>query len=655
MKRLTAPQIHDAHGLRDEVALAIRDTGFRQYFRATKSVEIPAKSDPADWAQRKRWIAQGASWTATDGDEKFDLGLTPYMREPLEATVDPRVQTVVLWWASDLGKTELEANVIGFCIDEEPSRIIVAYPIDKSAETWSKEVLQKLIDATPALRSKVHESKSRDPGNTISHKIFPGGSVSVIAAGSVSNFRLRRARVVIGDEIDAMPGSVGDEGDPIFLLFKRTEGYADSIQILSSTATIKNRSRIEWWFNKSDRRFYFVPCRKCGVTQTLKWSSVDFPKHARHRFERAVILCEACAAAHDDRQRLRMIYDGAWDKTAAFTGIAGFHLNGLYSTFPAKKGYRHKLHQFAQDAHDAKHSQNPKETVRVWVNTFLAETFQEEADRKPEWRKLFERREEYPAGKIPKGVILLEAGTDIQADRIEVEIVGFGRDEESWGIKTAILFGDPRAREIWSRLEGVLNTMFIREDGARLTVKGCGIDTGYPAAIRMAYDWIRPRQRRNFWAMKGSSLVEAEVIARARKSRVERVTLLMVGTNRIKDLIYDRALLETGGGVGFMHFPKSDDYNEEFFKQLLSENSYPEIKAGVRYRRFVHEADEDGVKQRNEALDRRVYAMAALYARGAVNWDLEEKANLKTIADADGKTEKTGKRRKRGSGDWFKW
>lgn len=189
------------------------------------------------------------------------------------------------------------------------------------------------------------------------------------------------------------------------LAFKRAEGFPDSIKILSGTPTFKNHSAVENWLNRSDKRMWLVPCRRCDRVQVLMWrkrgdikelqATVDWPKLGRNRHEKAVILCGHCAASHNDTQRVRMVLDGAWKPTQHFNGIRGYWLNGINSTLPAEKGFKSKLHQFAVNAHDAAHSANRRETIQVWTNTFLAETFQEEQDIKSHWASLLSRREEY--------------------------------------------------------------------------------------------------------------------------------------------------------------------------------------------------------------------------------------------------------------------
>lgn len=362
---------------------------------------------PSAWAERDRWIAQGASPLSERAAIRYTFDRFPYCREPTDETVNPEVQVSVWMFASGMAKTEMAVNVIGYKSEHSPTNKFVVFPKEESRDKFSRDVIQRsLIDATPSVQKVYVENKGRETGNTIAYKRHFGGSLYMTSAGSASNFRGPRAGMVYCGEIDGFPSSAGDEGDPISLAFRRAEGFEDSIKILEGTPTLRNHSSIESWYLRSDKRMWMVPCRRCDRIQVLMWrkrndikelqATVDWPKLGRNRHEKAVILCGHCAAAHNDPQRVQMILEGKWKPTNLFNGIRGYWLNGINSTLPPEKGFKTKLHQFAVNAHDAAHSANKKETVKVWTNTFLAETFQEEQDIKTPWSTLLSRRETYP-------------------------------------------------------------------------------------------------------------------------------------------------------------------------------------------------------------------------------------------------------------------
>lgn len=263
--------------------------------------------------------------------------------------------------------------------------------------------------------------------------------------------------------------------------------------------------------------------------------------------------------------------------------------------------------------------------------------------------------------KVPLGVKLISAGIDFQIDRAELEFVGWGVGEETWGLGNLMFPGDftqmqsPGRPWAYDQLEAALAREFVREDGARLKVVAAGFDTGYATAQRALYQYLRPRFVRRFYALKGAAMKWAPTWAKGRRD--ERVTLFVIGTNRIKKFIYQRATISTPG-PGYMHIPKTDDYDEHWFKQLLAEDSHDEFLNGQQVTVFEMPTQiaEDGT-DRNEALDKRVYAQAALYIRGVINWEFEEKKNLATIPVSENERDsrpKQPQRRPRRSG-WMQW
>ena len=596
--------------------------------RYSRAVEIAAGMNPAQWAVEERYFEHGESWVSSKARRKFSFEDAPYEVECHDAPFEPEVQTTVFQWASDMGKTAVEANIIGFAIDRDPSKIIVAYPNDASAQTWSKDVLSGLIDATPGLRMKVRAAKSRDSGNTIAHKKFPGGSISCISVQTPSALRQRRARIVIGDEIDAWPGDVGGEGDPVALLFKRSEGYADSVQILSSTPTIKGLSRIENWFERSDKRYWHCPCVKCGRLQILRWKNVIWPE-GEH--ENARLFCDFadCRHPHTDEDRKTIIRRGKWIATAPFKGVRGYHLSGIYSLFPAKKGYTNKLHQMAQDAHDAAHSANPRATLRVWKNTFLAETDEDEAEPRIEWGPIFDRREDYitPAGEgvapkiiLPAAVRVLTAGLDVQGNRFEIEVQGFARDEQSWGIEHLQIPGEPTDERSWDKVEEALLRQYEHASGVRFDISLSFVDSGKWSDFVYRF-CKRPRLAGRVFPVKGGSTYGLPIIGRLRKWG-RGASGYLIGTDTAKDVIYGRLKLprnEDGSfPAGYSHFPLT--YDAEFFRQLVIERAGKVYVKGQPTTHYFKEHEAD----RNEALDLRVYALAA-FRRERWNFDALDK------------------------------
>ena len=539
--------------------------------------------------------------------------------------VDPDVYAHAWKMASRIAKTVMMGNGFGYFSEYEPTTQLFMYPTQEDANLRSREEFQPMIDASPALVTKYEDTIAEDD-NTIAFKRFAGGSVAFVGSNAPSKLRARTARVVWCDEANGYRASSGKEGDPVLLAFNRAKNYPDAVRVVASTDTIKNHSRIDEWYQKSDKRQWFIQCAKCGIWQVMTWSQYRWPKGERHK---AQFYCESCDYGHNDQERREAILHGEYRPTAAFGGVRGYYLPGFYSIFPSPKAFVGKMHEMAEEAHNAKHSQNQAETTRVWVNTFLCEGYAEEGDVAPELAPMLARREQFDRLSVPKGVVVITFGTDFQADRVEVVWWGHGKDEQKWRLEKCVLWGDPRMPEIYGRLESKLQEPFKRVDGATLRSKCGGFDTGYYACIRTLYNWLRPRQRLNWFAFKGASTLQADAVGRARKSKVSSLTLLLVGTHKIKQLIYNRALVSVPG-PNYMHFPFS--MSEQDFAQLFSEESHSVFKAGQELKEFSLPLVGN---RRNEELDCAVLAFAALYARGYTNYDFEEKVNMATVPDSD--------------------
>ena len=602
----------------------------RDYFinlekRLAQSVKPVSPIKVSEWAEKYRNFSPEAS--AKKGGQWTNL---PMQIEPMDCCLDPDVEGVVMVWASQAaGKTEVLLNITGYFMHQDPSPIMIIQPTLEMAEDWSTRRLSTMIRDTKPL-ADLFDNK-RTSGNKTLEKSYPGGSICIAGSNSPASLASRPIRIVIKDEPDRFAESAGSEGDPILLAAARQETFYNAFDAEASTPTIKGHSRIEKSFEQTDKRYWFCQCPSCGFEQTLKWRQLKW--ESEDKAAEAYYECENGECPNPkwtDEMRIEAIRAGRWKATAPFNGRRGYHLNGLYSLFRHKRRYKNKLHQFVSQFLTVKKI-GTKTAMKVWTNTFLAETWSDDEDAKINWVKLYERREKYTPQTIPQKVKILTAGIDVQADRIELEIVGFGEHEESWGIEYQQIWGDTRNPEIYKRLDEQLTKAFVREDGATLFVNAVGMDTGYAAAIRQVYAYLRPRLSKRYYPLKGSSIRNAEIVAYSGKGKVDRLKILMVGTNKAKTILYNRTTIENEG-PGFMHFPEK--YEAEFFKQLLSEDSITVAEKGQSFQVFsLPTVTPENSSSRNEALDMRVYSLAALYARGIPNWALLERKLKKTIEE----------------------
>lgn len=513
----------------------------------------------------------------------------------MDAVADESVREIWVMKSAQVGWTEILNNVIGFYIHQSPSPMLLVQPTLEMAEAWSKDRFAPMIRDTPALASRIADPRARDSGNTLLHKKFTGGHLTVAGANSPAGLASRPIRVVLFDEVDRYPASAGTEGDPISLGKKRAATFWDRKVLAGSTPTIKGSSRIEAGFESGDQRFYMVPCVHCGEMQRLVWAQVRWPDGQP---ELAVYVCVACGSELTDADKPEMLRAGTWQASRESRGIASFHISELYSPWST----------WADMAVAFVQAKKLPETLQTWINTSLGETFEERGEQ-VEAVGLAGRRENYTAQSIPQQTLLLTAGVDVQDDRLEVTVVGYGRDEEMWIVEHGVLRGDPGSDSLWNDLDGYLSRKRETEDGRSLLVEAAAIDSG-GHFTQQVYAYCAKRKSRRIWAIKGAGgfgrLIWPKSAGRAGKTSAQ---VFIVGVDTAKDVLFARLKRVHQPGAGYIHFPASVD--EVYFDQLTAETLIYRMVQGRRVRSYKPKSSGS----RTEALDCLVYAYAAFIGR----------------------------------------
>lgn len=594
----------------------------------------PPKLTVSQWADRERRLSPEAS--AEPG--RWDTRRAEYQRGIMDAISDPAVHTVVVMSSAQVGKTEALLNAVGFFIDQDPSPVLLLQPTIEMAETFSKDRLAPMVRDTPALRGRIKDPRSRDSGNTLLHKVFPGGHITMAGANSPASLASRPIRIALMDEVDRYPTSAGTEGDPVTLARKRTTTFWNRKIILTSTPTVKGQSRIEAAYAESDQRRYLVACHACGHEQRLSWQQVRWPDGEP---EAAEYACEDCGSFWSDADRWSAIRRGRWEATADFRGVAGFHLSELYSPWVP-------LAEIVRNFTDA---QGSAERLRAWVNTSLGETWEERGET-VDAAGLRALCEVYGPDSLPEGVRTLTAGVDVQDDRLEIEIVGWGEREESAGVEYVVLYGDPAQTQVWADLDAVLTRADFRtETGRSLRISAACIDSGghFTEAV---YRFCRDRFRRRVYAIKGMAGPRPVWPKVGSRNTATRDTVFMVGVDTAKETLYARFRLRDPG-PGYCHVPADPSlgYDDHWFDGVTAEQKVTRYREGRPYSVWVCPKGK-----RNEPLDCRVYAYAAYKAlpRGFVGSVHAADEAPPTAAPADlSRQARVNERANRPAQDWI--
>ena len=605
------------------------------------------KPDPdltvSEWADRNRMLASRAS--AEPG--RYRTGRTPYMREIMDrlSPGDP-TQRVVFMKAAQVGATEAGNNWIGFVIHQAPGPMLAVQPTVDLAKRNSRQRVDPLIEESPELRMRVKPARSRDAGNTMLSKEFAGGILIMTGANSAVGLRSTPARYIFLDEVDAYPASADEEGDPVTLAEARTTTFAHRRKVfMVSTPTIRGLSRIEREFEASDQRRYFVPCPHCGAMQWLQFERLRW---AKGQPETAAYHCAGCETAIAEHHKTEMLARGEWRATgvSADPNAIGFHLSALYSPIGWKS--------WEQIARDWLAAQGSDEMLRAARNTLLGETWVESGDA-PEWQRLADRREAY-AAQVPMCGLFLTAGADVQKDRIEVDVWAWGRGLESWLVDHIVIEGGPSDPACWSKLTALLGKTWPHASGAQMGLGRVAIDTGFETAA--VYAWARQIGVGQVAPVKGlegfnrASPVSGPTFVDATSGgkRIRRgARLWTIATSTFKVETYRFLRLqkvpegeragERADPSGLVHLP--DWIDAEWLKQLAAEQLIT-----VRTRRGFSKLEWQKLRERNEALDCRVYARAAAWIAGIDRWSDEHWASLAADLEASRPAQVTPKRTK---------
>lgn len=539
-----------------------------------------------EWSDQNRRLSSEAS--AEPG--QWITTRAAYQKGMMDALSEEGIDRIVLMTSSQVGKTEVLNNIIGFYISQDPAPILVMQPTLEIAETWAKDRLSPMLRDTPCLQNLVADPRARDSGNTILHKKFLGGHVTAVGANSPAGLASRPIRILLADEVDRYPISAGTEGDPLSLAIKRTATFWNRRVVLASTPTIKGISRIESEYLRSDQRKYFCKCPHCEHKQVLVWGNVKWPEG---KPDQAQYACEECGVLWTEADRRSAVRWGEWKATKPTKNIAGFHLNELYSPWSS----------IADIAIAFLNAKKSAETLKAWVNTSLGESWEEDAER-IDSATIASRLERWDSNAVPNKILAITCGVDCQNDRLEIERVGWCVDEECYSLEHRVIFGDPSTPDLWKALDEYLLTPTIRRDGIVLPVEATCIDSGghYTQAV---YKFCRERFRRRVYAIKGKGGQGIPIWPkRASKNNSGRVNLFFIGVDAAKDIIYARLKI-ADVGPGYCHFPIGRD--RAYFDQLTSEIIQTKYSKGFATRVYCLPSGK-----RNEALDIRVYAYAAL-------------------------------------------
>jgi phage terminase large subunit GpA-like protein len=549
----------------------------------------------SEWADLHRMLPQKAASEPGPWRTKR----TPYLREIMDCCSDHHPAQQIVFMASiQVGKTEVGLNWVGYTIDSTPGPMLAVLPTVEVGERWSKQRLSSMIADSARLRAKIAPARSRDSGNTATVKEFEGGILIIGGSNSAASLSSMPIKKLLLDEVDRFPQELEEEGDPVDIAEGRTNNFQRRKIVKVSSPTIESLSRINKDWKRSDQRRYYVPCPDCGEKQVLKWDNLQWPEG---KPEEARYACEHCGVLIEEHKKTSMLGAGEWRATfPERTDIVGFHINALYSPLGLGRTWTQHAKRYLE-------VKNDPVRLKVFVNQVLGECY-EDPDERLDWEELKARVEPGALREIASGCLVLTAGVDVQKDRLEVQVCGWGRGEQMWaGIDWHVIPGDPLRTEVWEALEKYLDQPFINTRGVSMRITSMAVDAGYlPDEV---LNFTRTKRNRGVFATKGASARGRQIIARPSKVDFNRrgtvikqgAELWMVGVDSAKHRFFARLASDRKRGMAserLIHF--GEGLPDDYFMQLTAEIYDPNKRAFIK----LH-------GRRNEALDTALLAMVA--------------------------------------------
>jgi phage terminase large subunit GpA-like protein len=532
-------------------------------FEPKRPLSIPA------WSDTFRWIGKPA---AEPGP--WRTSRIPFLRVPMEA-LDRRdpAPIVVFVKPSQVGGTELGLCWIGRAMHQQPTSFLALFPTDKVGRKWVRTKLRRMISATPALRGIVSSGRRAKQTSTVQEIHYPGGVFIVGSANNKDDLATVDAECVFFDEVDRMPLVLEGEGDPIELGLMRSVTFPRRKAFLVSSPTTEDASHI-WplWLSSTQER-YHMPCPQCGERQVLNFDNLTWPDG---KPKLAVYRCGFCENEIPEHRKTEMLAAGEW--RAQFPeraeSVRGFHINALCT--PIGLGQSWPDHAAAWERARGKPAR-----IQVFYNTRRGEPVASERI-KLAWETVAGRREPYELRTIPKGILLLTGSADVQKDRIEVQIVGFGREERCAVIDYTVLEGDPTRGEVWKKVDDYFAAELLNSFSVKMRISCALVDAGNWQ--HEVTNFTRNLRARHIYASKGSSIASRQPIGRPTLVDVKAsgrtykrgAELYLIGVSALKSTLYARLDADEKALPADRHVRFPSALPDEYFRQLCAEAKTPQ-------------------------------------------------------------------------------
>jgi len=576
----------------------------------------------------------------------FRISRFPFIREIHEVlSPDHPCREVTVRGSAQWGKTvSIIQPTVAAWHEYTPLDSLVVHPTMSAAKEWANNKWLPMRRQTPALRAIFGDGRGENTDALFNQETLArNGSLKIASAGSPADLTGTTRRLVILDDLSKYEQT--DKGDPEALALSRAEGFEDAKILRVSTPLIRGTCRISRAFDRSDQRFYHVPCPHCGNMAPLTWenfrASIDPERlHAAH------FTCEACGCAIEHGDKERIVALGQWVAHNPRGDHPGFH---LWRAYAPQRDWASIAVSYAQvmgwtrmslshETAEALSQAVEAETEQVFWNDVLGLPY-EQASKGPDWEALRNRVENapetdgLPVGTLPARGIVLTAGVDCQQDRIEVQICAFGRNYRRWVIDYRVIphsIGDDEGR---AALDALLRATWRTERGLRLPIDMMAVDVG--TFTEDVWSWAKRHPWSRVILVKGAVSQTGPVLLpmkfeRRKDGQAKRAQrrAFMLNVSQLKADFYGWLAKEDPIERGYVSFARG--LGDEYYRQITSEvRVLKRGRTGVVT--SVWELAEPG--RRNEGLDTMNYAEAAARRKG---WAAMTEAEWDALEDERG-------------------
>lgn len=556
----------------------------------------------------------------------FRIERFPFLRE-IHEVLSPEhpCREVTVRGSAQWGKTvSVLQPTLGAWHEHTALDSLVVHPTQSAATEWVNNKWLPMRRQAPGLRAVFGDGRGENRDATFNQETMNrNGSLKVASSGSPADLTGTTRRLVIMDDLSKW--EMTDMGDPEELAKSRAAAFEDAKIARISTAMISGTCRITRAYNRSDQRLFYVPCPHCGNEAPLTWE--NFVKNIDpERLHAAHFTCESCGAVISHSDKERMVGAGRWVAHNRHGDHPGFH---LWRAYVPQRDWASIAVEYAQVMGwtGLQVSQSTEAAIRGQVEAETEQTFwndvlglpYEQASKGPDWTALRDRVENadsayvkiLPRGILPAAGFVLTAGVDCQLDRIEVQIVAFGKNYRRWAIDYIVIpyhIGDEEGRKA---LDALLKATWKTENGLRVGLDMMAIDMGTYTedcwSFAKRHSWTRVILVKGSSSQNGPIYQPMKYDRRAdgtAKKAQKRAYLLNVSQMKAdfygwlaKDDPLERGYVQFAAGLG-----------DEYYRQITSE-----VRVLKRSRQGVVTSQWDLVEasRRNEGLDTMNYAEAA--------------------------------------------